>query len=167
MDRSTSPSGCADARALAGSSRSQGKSGSPADTRERRAATGGDAKTGSVCGFPRWLGGHERGVLVDLAYLRRAAGRAQVLEELVVRGRVLAPLLGHVVLIEDRLDGADRLTGTAVDAFVRVDVQHPVALVDAVHRTFLDAGPVEQVHARLGDDVGHRSSSPQWIPSAG
>ena len=69
---------------------------------------------------------------------------------------VVLPLLRGVVLVEDRLDRADRLAGTAVDALVGVDVEHPLALVDAVDRALVDAGPVLQVDARLGDDVGHR-----------
>ena len=83
-------------------------------------------------------------------------GRAKVVEELDVRLVVLLPLLGHVVLVEDRLDRADRLARPAVHALVRVDVEHPLALVDAVDRALVDAGTVEHVHARQGDDVGHR-----------
>ena len=45
------------------------------------------------------------------------------------------PKVGFVV---DRLNGTDGLTGTAVDALVRVDVEHPVALVDAVDRALPD-----------------------------
>src|SRR5664279_222964 len=39
-----------------------------------------------------------------------------------------------------------------------MDVQHPATLVDAVHRTFLDAGTVEEVNTRLGDHIGHVGS---------
>src|SRR3712207_7821256 len=48
-----------------------------------------------------------------------------------------------------------RLARTAVDALVGVDVHHPVALVDAVHRTLVDTGLVEDIDAGLGDHVGH------------
>jgi hypothetical protein len=41
-----------------------------------------------------------------------------------------------------------------------VDVEHPVALVDAVDGAFLDAGEVLEVNTRLRDDVGH------WILSS-
>src|SRR5690606_7563585 len=98
-------------------------------------------------------------VLVDLAELRGATGRAQVVEEVHVRVVVLLPLLRGVVLVEDGLHGADRLTRTAVDALVGVDVEHPLALVDAVDGTLVDARAVLDVDTRLGDDVGHRSSS--------
>src|SRR5690606_17258234 len=88
---------------------------------------------------------HERVVLVDLADLGRATrGRVwKIVEELVVGGDVVLPLLRHVVLVEDRLDRADRLARTAVDTLIRMDVQHAVALVDAVHRALLDACLVE------------------------
>ena len=119
------------------------------------------------------LGGHDRGQcsaaaacggraatigwsLSILPSLDGTAGRAEVVEELDVRLVVVLPLLGHVVLVEDRLDRADRLAGAAVDALVGVDVEHPLALVDAVDGALLDARLVQHVDARLGDDVGHR-----------
>src|SRR5690348_366850 len=121
--------------------------GSPAEpTRERSVLA------------PGRLRGHERGVLVDLALLRGAAGRTEVLEELVVRVRVVLPRVGHVVLVEDRLDRADRLARTAVHTLIGVDVEHPVALVDAVDGALFDAGTVDDVDARLRDDVGHGRS---------
>src|SRR5439155_10673257 len=98
----------------------------------------GDPRSGStvrsvIC-LTRRLGGHERGVLVDLADLRSPAGRAQILEELVVGCGVVLPLGRYVVLVEDRLDRADRLARPAVHALVGVDVEHAVALIDAVDR---------------------------------
>jgi hypothetical protein len=36
-----------------------------------------------------------------------------------------------------------------------VDVEHPLAFVDAVDRAFIDAGLVLEVDARLGDHVRH------------
>src|SRR4029453_14486046 len=56
---------------------------------------------------------------------------------------------------EDGLHRADGLAGAAVHALLRVDVEHAVALVDAVDRTLLDAGLVLDVDAGLGNDVGH------------
>src|SRR6202042_1563511 len=61
----------------------------------------------------------------------------------------------EVVFVIDRLDRADRLAGAAVDAFVRVDVEHPVALVDTVDRALTDARLVQEVHAIGGDDIRH------------
>src|SRR4051794_20059780 len=111
---------------------------------------------GSVVLVLRLEGGDHRVVLVDLTHLGRATGRAEVVEELDVRLVVVLPLLRGVVLVEDRLDRAHRLAGAAVDALVGVDVEHPLALVDAVDGALVDTGPVLHVDARLGDDVGHR-----------
>jgi hypothetical protein len=58
-------------------------------------------------------------------------------------------LVGHVVFVEDRLNRAYRLAGTAVDALAGVDVEHPPAFVDAVDRAFVDAGLVLDVDRRL------------------
>src|SRR6185437_14156120 len=85
---------------------------------------------------------------------------ADSLKELDVDPVEALPLGRHVSLEGDRLDRADRLARAAVHALVRVDVEHPVALVDAVDRALLDARLVEQINAWLGDDVGHGSSSP-------
>src|SRR5262249_59803226 len=105
------------------------------------------------------LGSDEGGILGDLANLRSTARRAEILEELVVGRGVVLPLGRHVVLVEDRLDRADRLARPAVDTLVRMDVEHPVTFVDAVDRALLDAGLVEQIDAGFGDDVSHGSSS--------
>src|SRR5262249_50811827 len=101
--------------------------------------------------------GDDRVVAGDHADLGGTAGRADtgLGEELDVGGVVVAPLLGQIVFVGDRLDGADRLAGTAVDALVGVDVQHAVALVDAVDGALVDAGAVFQIDAGKGDDVGH------------
>src|SRR5690606_37965345 len=64
-------------------------------------------------------------------------------------------LRGQVVLVVDGLDRADRLTRTAVDALVRVDVHRPTALVDAVHGALRDAGQIHHVDASLAYHVGH------------
>src|SRR5262245_47236916 len=106
----------------------------------------------------------ELGVARDRADLRGAARRAERVVALGEEGRVRLgerlPLGGDVVLVEDRLDGADRLAGATVDALVRVDVEHPFALVDAIDRAFLNARLVLHVDARLGDHVRHVLSQP-------
>lgn len=48
-----------------------------------------------------------------------------------------------------------------LDAFVRVDVQGPLALVDAVDGALLDARLVLHVDTRLRDDVGHAVVPPR------
>ena len=58
--------------------------------------------------------------------------------------------IGH-----DRLGRALRLADAAVDALVRVDDQHVLALVEAVHGADFDAVHVLALDAGFGDDVGH------------
>ncbi|MEY4990639.1 MAG: hypothetical protein RIS08_865, partial [Actinomycetota bacterium] len=42
---------------------------------------------------------------------------------------------------------------------IRVDVKHAVALIDTVHRAFVDAGFVLYIDARKGDYVCHLATS--------
>src|SRR5262249_16140789 len=54
--------------------------------------------------------------------------------------------------------GTGRLAGAAVDALIRVNVEHLVlvaVVVDAVHRANVDAGAVLRADARRGDYVRH------------
>src|SRR4029453_10284875 len=154
-ERSTMPSGCARARSPYDVRWSHGKSGSLPETGSGRDPIKPSGR--SLVVLLRRQRGDEGVVLVDHAHLGGATGRAEVVEELDVRLVVVLPLLRGVVLVEDRLDGADGLAGAAVHALVGVDVEHPLALVDAVDRALLDARLVEQVDARLRDDVGHRT----------
>src|SRR5215213_2167509 len=148
------PPGCARARSPYAVRWSHGKSGSLLETGSGRDPI--KPRGRSLVVLLRRELGDDRVVLVDLAHLGGTTGRAEVIEELDVRLVVVLPLLRGVVLVEDRLDGADRLAGAAVHALVGVDVEHPLAFVDAVDRALVDARPVLQVDARLGDDVGHQ-----------
>src|SRR5205807_3785535 len=66
----------------------------------------------------------------------------------------------QVVLGEDGRHGAYRHARVAVDALIRLDVEHPRALVDAVDRALVDARSVLHVDTRLSDHVGHATSNP-------
>ena len=92
------------------------------------------------------------------SHLRGAARRTDLIEERHVGRVVLAPLFGQVVLVVDGLNRADRFAGAAVHTFVRVDVERPLALVDAVDRAFVDAGPVLDIDTGQRDDVGHEAT---------
>ena len=94
-------------------------------------------------------------VEIDHTEFCGAAGRAQLVEEMDVGVVVFLPLTRSVVFVEDRFNGADRLAGTTIDAFVRLDVEHPLALVNTVDGAFVHTGAVLQVHTRLSDDVRH------------
>src|SRR5947208_2085353 len=65
-----------------------------------------------------------------------------------------------IFLGEDRRHGAFGLARAAVDALIRVDVQHVLALINAIHGTHVHAGPVLHVDAGFRDDVGHRTPQP-------
>src|SRR3954470_17952687 len=68
----------------------------------------------------------------------------------------LRPLLGLGLRVgQDGLGRAFGLADAAVDALVRVDDEHVVALVEAVDRADLDAIHVLALDAGLGDHVGH------------
>ena len=54
----------------------------------------------------------------------------------------------------NRVDGAFRHADPAIDAFVRVDDEHALALVEAVHGAHLHAVRVLATNAVLVDDVG-------------
>jgi hypothetical protein len=60
----------------------------------------------------------------------------------------------------DCVDRAFRLANAAIDAFIRVDDEHILALVETVHRTNLDAVRVLAADAALVDDVGQLSLLP-------
>src|SRR5574341_764146 len=81
------------------------------------------------------------------------------LEELLVLLDVGLELVRRVLFGEDGRHRAFGLAGAAVYALVRVDVEHVLTLVDAVHRADVYTAPILHPNARLGDDIGHSVSS--------
>ena len=81
-----------------------------------------------------------------------------------VHAGVGLPLSGGLVEGEDRLNGTHRHAGAAVDALVRVDIQHLrlgkpgliLTRVNAVHRADIDTGRIFRADAGLADDVRQR-----------
>jgi hypothetical protein len=79
------------------------------------------------------------------------------------------PLLGCLVQRVDSFDRTRRHTGTAIDAFVGVNIEHlrrlevwfVLAWVNTVHRAHIDAGRVLGPDAGFTDDIGHGSSGPR------
>jgi hypothetical protein len=63
----------------------------------------------------------------------------------------------------DRVDRAFRLADPAIDAFVRVDHEHVLALVEAVHGAHVDAVHGFAANAALVDDVGQLSVLSFWV----
>src|SRR5258708_17216944 len=104
----------------------------------------------------RWRGCSERPLAASLAALTlRLSRRRLALEDVAVQGGVLLPLRRHVFLGEDGRDGALRFARAAIDALVRVDVQHVGPLVDAIHGAHVDTRAIFDVDARLGDHIRH------------
>lgn len=102
----------------------------------------------------------ERRVETLRTELGSTTGRSKLDKEINIRSGVVGPLRGDIILVEDGLNRADGLTRATVDALVRLDVEHPAALVDAVNGTLFDTGLVLQIDTGLSDDVGHRRSRP-------
>src|SRR5215467_1309971 len=97
------------------------------------------------------------------------SGTVFVVKPQYVNLRVRFPFIRHVFFRKDGLDRALRLTGTAIDAFVRFDVQHPVFAflkMDAIHGADVYACLVHDVHTRFSYHVGH-SSTPPSLPGLG
>src|SRR3712207_3288385 len=84
------------------------------------------------------------------------AGRGRRVVELGGSRHVSLHLLGDLVAGVDRLYRAHGHAHRAVDAFVGVDHEVVVGVVDAVDRTRPDAGRVLRADAGFGYDVGHQ-----------
>ena len=76
---------------------------------------------------------------------------------------VLRPLRGHGALLEDRAHRAGRLAGAAVNALLRVDLEHINAVevvfalswMNAVHRAYIHAGSIFDTDTGLRDYIRH------------
>jgi hypothetical protein len=68
---------------------------------------------------------------------------------------VALPLIGNVVFMEDCFDGAFGNARFAIDTLFGMDVEHLVALVEALHGANDNAIGVFASRARLGNDVSH------------
>jgi hypothetical protein len=76
-------------------------------------------------------------------------------EEIYVGLVIVTPLTGEVVFVINCLYRANRFACTAVNALIRVDVEHAVTLVDTVHRAFVNAGLVFNIDAWKRNHIGH------------
>src|SRR5215213_11183596 len=83
-----------------------------------------------------------------------------LLEVVCVLGDVALHLLRDLVLRVDGLDRALGLAGPAVYALLGVDQELVPPVVDAVHRTHLDAALVLRADTRLGNNVGQFALPP-------
>jgi len=67
----------------------------------------------------------------------------------------LGPFTGDFIFRENGVYRTDGGTGIAIDAFIRIDIQHIVSLVETFHGTDLGAIAVFTIHAGLTHDIGH------------
>jgi hypothetical protein len=94
----------------------------------------------------------------DRTHLGRTTRRANLREEVNIDLVVVRPFARKIVFVIDGLDWTHRLTGAAVNTFIRVDVEHPVTLVNAVNWTLINTCLVFDVYTRERDNVSHRIS---------
>ena len=86
----------------------------------------------------------------------------------VVQGNIVAENFRNCRLLEDRLPWALRLARTAINAFIRVDVEliwelFPVfayVLVNAINRTNTHAAGIDTIYAKAGYRPWHVSLTP-------
>src|SRR3954454_18472563 len=97
----------------------------------------------------------ERVIGMRVADLCGTTRGAEHVEEFNVGLVVFGPLVRCVVLVVDGLYGADRFTGTTVNALVGVDVERALPFVDTVNRALLNTCLVLDIHARLRNYVRH------------
>jgi hypothetical protein len=67
----------------------------------------------------------------------------------------MCPLRRHLSVKKDRLDGAFWHACFAIDARIRINVQHAFVLIEAVARTNRDTIGVLAIAARFANYMGH------------
>jgi hypothetical protein len=81
--------------------------------------------------------------------------RCFALEHFAVDLNVLLEIRGHVLFRKDRGHRALGLTGAAINALIGMDKELVRTFVDAVHRTYINAGTVLRILAGFSYDVRH------------
>jgi hypothetical protein len=102
----------------------------------------------------RGQGGNNWVIAWNRAHLCSATWRTHLVEKVNVDLVVVTPLTWDVVLVVDGFYWANGLTRTTVNALIRVDVEHAVALIDAVNWALVNTCLVFYVNAWKGDYVG-------------
>jgi hypothetical protein len=87
--------------------------------------------------------------------LARSTRRTNRLEEDSIDISELLPFARNVILVIDRFNRTDWLAGSAIHALIRLDVEHPGTLINAIDRALLDTRLILDIHTRLSDYVGH------------
>jgi hypothetical protein len=89
-------------------------------------------------------------------------------EKLGVNFRKLFPVTRDIIFIVDSLDWADGLTSATVHTLIRLDVEHSVAFIDAIHWALFDAGLVFHIDTWLGNHICHEQppKGKEWAISS-
>jgi hypothetical protein len=94
-------------------------------------------------------------ILTGCSYFAGAAWGAKFIEELRVNFFKFIPLGWDVILVIDCFDWADWFAGATINALIRLDVEHPIALVDAIDWALFDTGLIFHIHTRKRDHICH------------
>jgi len=68
---------------------------------------------------------------------------------------IIFPLHRHICVRENRLNRTLRLTCTAIDTLIGMDVELVLAFIDTVDWANLNTTRVVRIDTGLGDDIGH------------
>src|SRR5699024_776272 len=85
----------------------------------------------------RGKGFNHRMIFGDQSEFGGASRGADVVKEFYVCVIVVGPFFWGVILVVDGFYWAHWFAGTAVNAFIRMDVQHAFAFINTVHRAFV------------------------------
>jgi len=80
---------------------------------------------------------------------------AKLYEKLGINFWILFPLARNIILIVNSLNRADRLAGTTIHALIRLDIEHSVAFVNAIHWALFDAGLIFHIDTWLSNYICH------------
>lgn len=99
-----------------------------------------------MCARAAWIA--ERG---------RAAGQ-RISEEVCIVDDERFLTVWHSSILADCFDGTNGLTGATVDALIRINVELPIAFINAIDGAGFHTGLVSDVNARSSDDIRQGSS---------
>ena len=93
--------------------------------------------------------------MICQAYFCSSTRLSDLDEKFCIDFREFLPLTWNIIFVINRLDWAYGFAGTAVNALIRLDVEHPVTFVDAIDWTFLNARFVLHIDTWLGNHISH------------
>jgi hypothetical protein len=71
-------------------------------------------------------------------------------------------LTRDIIFVIDGFYWTHGLTRTAIHALIWLDVEHAIAFINAIHRTFFDAGFIFYIDAWVCDHIGHELPPKCW-----